>query len=262
MSSQIRIKKALHILQNTHHLSKMGLKTLSAKSAAELDKYLMSEEVGFSIDQLMELAGLSVATAVHKICPLSQGTRILIACGPGNNGGDGLVCARHLYHFGYQPTIFYPKPTRQPIFEGLQKQLVALRIPFAQDLDEVLVNADLIVDALFGFSFHPPVRKPFDEVLPKIIDSRTPVLSVDIPSSWDVEDGPPKKGELGSEFMPEYLISLTAPKPCVKYFKGKHFLGGRFLGKEVAERYGLDVPKYQGTDQIVEVEVGGPVEKL
>jgi NAD(P)H-hydrate epimerase len=39
-------------------------------------------------------------------------------------------------------------------------------------------------------------------------------------------------------------------------------LGGRFLGKEVAERYGLDVPKYQGTDQIVEVEVGGTIEKL
>ncbi len=196
----------------------MGLKTLSAKSAASLDAHLMSDEIGFSIDQLMELAGLSVASAVHKICPPSQGTRILIACGPGNNGGDGLVCARHLYHFGYQPTIYYPKPTKKPIFEGLQKQLRALRLPFAEDFEGALGNADLVVDALFGFSFHPPVRKPFDEVLPKIISSGTPVLSVDIPSSWDVEDGPPGKGELGSEFMPEYLISLTAPKPCVKYF--------------------------------------------
>jgi len=60
--------------------------------------------------------------------------------------------------------------------------------------------------------------------------------------------------------MPEGLISLTAPKPLVKWFKGRHFVGGRFLGKDVAERYGLDVPKYEGLDQVVEVSVEG--EKL
>ena len=135
---------------------------------------------------------------------------------------------------------------------------------FTEDFESELKQTDVVVDALFGFSFHPPVRKPFDEVLKAMIKAEVPVLSVDIPSSWDVDAGPPGKGELGSEFMPEFLISLTAPKPCVKFYKGRHFVGGRFLGKEVAEMFGLDVQKYQGTEQVVEVPVPGEgnVEKL
>ncbi|KIW89719.1 YjeF family domain-containing protein [Cladophialophora bantiana CBS 173.52] len=244
----------------------MALKTLAPQKAADLDKELMSEEGGFSIDQLMELAGLSVSQAVYKVHPPSQGKNILIACGPGNNGGDGLVCARHLHHYGYNPEIYYPKPTNAPIFTGLQKQLRHLHIPFLTTTEEYqssLGKADLIIDSLFGFSFKPPVRAPFDTVLKAMIESKKPVLSVDIPSSWDVAGGPPEEGQLGHDFMPDYLISLTAAKPCVKFFKGKkHFMGGRFLSKDVAAKYGLDVPDYQGIDQVAEVDVGAPVEKL
>ncbi|ETI23798.1 YjeF family domain-containing protein [Cladophialophora carrionii CBS 160.54] len=240
--------------------------TLGPQKAAELDKELMSEEGGFSIDQLMELAGLSVSQAVYKVQNPQDGKNILIACGPGNNGGDGLVCARHLHHYGYTPKIYYPKPTNATIFTGLQKQLHHLHIPFLstpEDFDAELAHADLIVDALFGFSFKPPVREPFDKVLSSIISSKVPVLAVDTPSSWDVESGPPSEEFVGHNFMPEYLISLTAAKPSVKFYKGKrHFIGGRFLSRDVAAKYGLDVPNYQGVDQIAEVEVGAPVEKL
>lgn len=51
---------------------------------------------GFSIDQLMELAGLSVASAIESKYKNEIYKNILILCGPGNNGGDGLVAARHL----------------------------------------------------------------------------------------------------------------------------------------------------------------------
>ena len=54
----------------------------------------------FSVDSLMELAGLSVAEATLKCFPPQTHKRVLIAAGPGNNGGDGLVAARHLRHFG------------------------------------------------------------------------------------------------------------------------------------------------------------------
>jgi NAD(P)H-hydrate epimerase len=57
-------------------------------------------------------------------------------------------------------------------------------------------------------------------------DTKIPVLAVDAPSSWNIETGPPDSGS-GKGFNPDALISLTAPKPLVKWFKGRHFLGGR-----------------------------------
>lgn len=241
------------------------LKTLGPKAAADLDGDLMSEAGGFSIDQLMELAGLSVSQAVYTVHPPTSGKNILIACGPGNNGGDGLVAARHLHHWGYTPTVYYPKPTSKPIYDGLQKQLRNLHITFAdpkKSFEELAKENDFVVDALFGFSFNPPVREPFDEAINVLEQTSKPVLAVDTPSSWHVEDGPQDEG-IGSKYMPEYLISLTAAKPNVGHFKGKrHFIGGRFLGEDVARKYGLNIPEYQGTDQIVEVPVNVKVEKL
>lgn len=77
--------------------------------------------LGFSIDQLMELAGLSVASSILAEYPPSKSPRILIVAGPGNNGGDGLVAARHLYHFGYKgiQVAACPRPShnaKAPIF--------------------------------------------------------------------------------------------------------------------------------------------------
>jgi NAD(P)H-hydrate repair Nnr-like enzyme with NAD(P)H-hydrate epimerase domain len=45
----------------------------------------------------MELAGLSVSQALYRLHPIQKGKRILVVCGPGNNGGDGMVAARHLF---------------------------------------------------------------------------------------------------------------------------------------------------------------------
>ncbi|KAF2797506.1 apolipo protein A-I binding protein-like protein [Melanomma pulvis-pyrius CBS 109.77] len=233
----------------------MALRTLSAKSAAALDQELMSTGA-FSIDQLMELAGLSVSQAVFKLQPLNRGKRILVACGPGNNGGDGLVAARHLFHYGYQPTVYYPKQSKNELYQRLTKQLKDLKVPFTDDFPSAVQQTDHIVDAIFGFSFSGEVREPFPKVIEALRNTQLPVLAVDAPSSWNIESGPPDSGP-GKDFMPEALISLTAPKPLVKWFKGRHFLGGRFLSPEMAEKYGLDLPEYEGLDQVVEVPVEG-----
>lgn len=78
-----------------------------------------------------------------------------------------------------------------------------------------------------GFSFSGEVREPFPAVIQALQETKLPVTSVDAPSSWDIENGPPKSG-LGSSFMPTALVSLTAPKPLVNHFTGRHFVGGRY----------------------------------
>lgn len=156
--------------------------------------------------------------------------------------------------------MYYPKPSKPDIFVGLQKQLKNLNIPFTDDFDAALPRTSLIIDSIFGFSFKGPPRDPFSAVIRALEETKIPVLAVDAPSSWDIDGGPPSEGEVGHKYMPDYLISLTAAKPLCKYFKGKkHFIGGRFLSKEVADKYDLDVPDYQGVDQIVEVPVDAEI---
>ena len=84
------------------HLAKMSsnsststtLRLLGQEEAANIDQELFND-YGFSVDQLMELAGQACAHAVCKAYPNTKGTALIVA-GPGNNGGDGLVCARYL----------------------------------------------------------------------------------------------------------------------------------------------------------------------
>ncbi|KXS10970.1 YjeF-related protein [Gonapodya prolifera JEL478] len=82
---------------------------------------------GFSIDHLMELAGLSCAQALAKTYYPSRFPRVLVktddsTCSlailvtAGTNGGDALVAARHLHHFGFKPVVYYPKPGRSTLF--------------------------------------------------------------------------------------------------------------------------------------------------
>lgn len=219
-------------------------KFLSQELSKVLDDRLMSE-FAFGIEQLMELAGLSVAETVTKeYTPCN----VLIVCGPGNNGGDGLVAARHLYHFGYMPTVVYPKSTENPLYLRLMTQCRSLDIPILPILPD-LSYFSLIIDAIFGFSFKGDIRPPFDEIIRSINQSSKPVLSVDIPSGWDVEKG----NVSGQGLNPQVLVSLSAPKPCSQFFNGKHYLGGRFIPPKLADELNFQVPDYIGPSQSVKL---------
>ncbi|CBZ56154.1 hypothetical protein NCLIV_065800 [Neospora caninum Liverpool] len=224
-----------------------NLTYLTQSQAQALDEDLMGPE-------LMELAGLSVAQAVAEAIPLSPAVtrlaRVLVVAGPGNNGGDGLVAARHLKLFGYQVHVWYPRPTAKPLFEGLMKQLKNHRVPVTFEAPPGLADFHLIVDSIFGFSFKGALRPPFDEVLQRLKASNIPILSVDIPSGWDVEKGNVR----GEGLEPQYLISLTAPKLCAKHFGKVHFVGGRFVPESMVEKYQLVLPDYPGIQGVVRID--------
>ncbi|XP_061461813.1 NAD(P)H-hydrate epimerase [Rhineura floridana] len=230
-----------------------GPKYLGQKEAQAIDQDLF-DEYKFSVDQLMELAGLSCATAIAKAYPASSFTidqpSVLVVCGPGNNGGDGLVCARHLKMFGYEPTLYYPKRPNKPLFEGLTTQCKKMDIPFLSEFPSEAALIDeiygLVVDAIFGFSFQGAVREPFGTILSILEKVTVPIASIDIPSGWDVE-----KGNVEG-LQPDMLISLTAPKKAAKHFTGRyHFLGGRFVPVAVQKKYSLHLPPYPETDCVV-----------
>ncbi|XP_075699490.1 NAD(P)H-hydrate epimerase [Rhinoderma darwinii] len=227
-----------------------GLKYLSQAEAQAVDEELFNE-YKFSVDQLMELAGLSCATAIAKAYPVSSFTStlptVLIICGPGNNGGDGLVCARHLKLFGYEPAVHYPKRPNKTLFENLTTQCQKMDIPFLAEFPqeaEVIDGAyNLVIDAIFGFSFKGAVREPFGSILNTLKRITIPIASVDIPSGWDVEKGNP------NGLQPDMLISLTAPKQSAIHFCGRyHYLGGRFVPAALQKKYNLHLPDYPDTE--------------
>ncbi|PWN93381.1 hypothetical protein FA10DRAFT_264038 [Acaromyces ingoldii] len=280
------------------------LRYITSQEAAQIDEVLMSPDGGaFSIDQLMELAGLSCAQTVHACYPPTQFPNVLVAAGPGNQGGDGLVAARHLSHFGYTVSVWYPKEGKTELFKRLKKQLQNLRVSFLEvdEFEDGLEGSDVVLDTIFGFSFKGEPREPFREPLEALknesrmeFEARRkvpPIVSVDIPSGWDVDTGNPS----GKFFTPQVLVSLTAPKKGVRAFTlsqdpstvplaagsssvssstdkgildeadavrkardlarqtGRHFLGGRFIPDDVEEKFSLALPSYPADDQIVDV---------
>ncbi|GIL52229.1 hypothetical protein Vafri_8155 [Volvox africanus] len=247
---------------------------LSQADAISVDQELMGPVLGFSVDQLMELAGLSVACALAaEYPPQLQGEgaiagahrrRVLVFAGPGNNGGDGLVAARHLHHFGYDLKVCYPKPTDKPLYNSLVKQISSLGIPLVswsdlQAAGPLTGQADVVVDALFGFSFSGQPRSPFDAIIQALLPAAQPppIVSVDIPSGWHVELGDSEAAP-GTTLQPDMLVSLTAPKLCARYFKGAHhYLGGRFVPPAVSDRFQLRLPPYPGTSMCVRIGGAG-----
>lgn len=230
------------------------IKALSSAAAGALDARLMGPTIGYTLEQLMELAGLAVAQAVARSTPTN--TPVLVLCGPGNNGGDGLVAARHLALFGHPVAYCYPVRGKNTFYTNLEHQLAAFGIQ-SLDVDalEAAVSPNtLVLDALFGFSFRPPLREPFAQLMTRVLSwqqSGTKVWAVDVPSGWDVNDGP--KG--ADPFLPQGLVSLTSPKPCTRFFKGVHFLGGRFVPPPLAAEYAIEdlAQLYQNQDQVVDI---------
>merc|ERR1712216_357764 len=120
-------------------------------------------------------------------------------------------------------------------------------------------ETDVVIDAIFGFSFKGwrggGKDAPFDEIIDFLGSesasegagggAHLPIVSVDIPSGWHVEEGPPGTGL--PAVRPEMLVSLTAPKLCARFFRGKfHYLGGRFVPPNISEKNSLNLPAYPG----------------
>ena len=143
--------------------------------------------------------------------------------------------SKDIYQVRVSPHLFTSHPPQGSIGhpQRLKAQCDNMKIQTlepsqdTQSLKSVLASSDVILDAIFGFSFKPPVRAPFDAALPLIGNSGLPIVSVDVPSGWNVDEG--KVDALALD--PDVLVSLTAPKEGVREFKGRHFLGGRFVPK-------------------------------
>lgn len=231
------------------------LRYLSKIEMAAIENELV-KDYRFGQQQLIEIWGHASALAITKAYPLSSLTKkqptVLVICGPDQNGSIGLVCARHLRIFEYEPTIFYPKRSSHSLHQDFTVQCEKMDIPFLSYLptEVQLINDayNLVIDAILGPETDlKDVKEPYSGILVTLKQVKIPIASVDLPSGWEVDEAN-KDG-----ITPEVLISLTVPKKCATSFSGKHFLAGRFLPYDMQKKYELNLPEFPGTECLIEL---------
>ena len=234
-------------------MSNSEIPFINAELSQKIDQELMGN-YEYSVDQLMEIAGLTVAKVINKEFVKGNKCKIITLCGPGNNGGDGLVASRFLKEFGNQVDILYPKRNnKNELYKRLVTQCENYEINIMEktydsieEYKQLFDKYDFIVDALFGFSFKGEIRQPFKTIIDAMKEYENKIISIDIPSGFDINNG-----NIFNTFIPKVLISLTLPKLCSKSFKGEHFLGGRFVPKKLFEHFNLDWKKiYENTNEL------------
>jgi len=144
------------------------------------------EERGVPALDLMETAGRSVAEAVAGISP---GGPVRVVCGKGNNGGDGLVAARHLAETGYEVEAFLLWPAGELSADTAANLQRFGAEQAGDDLAARLADSGVVVDAIFGTGFSGAPREPAAKAIDAINRCGAPVVSCDIASGVDASTG-------------------------------------------------------------------------
>lgn len=161
----------------------MGYELLEPQEMGQADKYAV--QMGIASTSLMERAGVAVADVVARR-PLT--TRVLVLCGPGNNGGDGFVAARILVQRGFRVRLALLGDVEK-LTGDAAVMARAWKGPVEEPAALDLAACDLIVDALFGAGLARDLEGAARALVERMAASERPVIAVDLPSGLDGATG-------------------------------------------------------------------------
>ncbi len=187
-------------------------------------------EVGIPTIVLMEHAGRAVAWVACELLRARGGGRVLVVCGKGNNGGDGLCAARHLQNAGI-PVRVLLLARDQDLSQDAASNLRAARAA-GIEVDNVVGPADtalraamggyqLLIDAIFGTGFRGPAVGIAARAIEAINESQIPVLSVDVPSGLEADTGRVE----GLCVRASVTVTMGFPKLGMVVYPGAEFCG-------------------------------------
>ncbi len=205
------------------------MKTVTPSQMREIDRKTI-DDLGISSLVLMESAGLGLVDEIE--CRSEGGRlRVTVICGPGNNGGDGMVAARHLDDRGHEVVTFLA--AARSAFSGDAK--VQLRTLTRLEMDVTVLSSpssyerafrragdsDVIIDALFGTGLGRVVEGQWAQCVRIINSCPGLVISADIPSGLDARTGHP----LGECVTADVTVTFGLPKTGLVIFPGAQFAG-------------------------------------
>ncbi len=228
------------------------MKIVTAAEMREIDR-VTSERYGVPSLTLMENAGTAVAEFALGRYP--QAERITVVCGKGNNGGDGFVAARKLREAGRTVKVVLladPAELKGDAAEMFQRMgMPPWIVNSAESLNsgdtKRAWEADLLLDAILGTGFHPPVSGLYSDAIRVLNSTGLPVIAVDIPSGADADsptlsakDGATRVGQPETLVVrADAVVTFTAPRPA-------HVFGNLTAGPTVCSPIGSPEEAIQG----------------
>jgi len=194
----------------------MEILTAAQMSAIDRD----SNERGVPVRVLMENAGEAVAWFCRERYP---GLSVVVLCGKGNNGGDGAVAARLLAEIQTPVKVVLLgslEEAKGDAASALERAKATEGIEFVEAKDEAalreaLGDGDLIVDAVVGTGFKPPLRGLAAVARDLIATINRPVIAVDLPSGWDADSTTQTSADengVAQAFRADAVVTFVAPK--------------------------------------------------
>jgi hydroxyethylthiazole kinase-like uncharacterized protein yjeF len=233
------------------------MKVVRADQMREIDRETQ-EEYGLSAAVLMERAALAVRDEIAAIFEEITGLRVIIACGKGNNGGDGLALARLLAETGAVVTValcFAEKEYRGLAGENLalaRKYGIVLR-SWCELQESDLSQADLIVDALLGTGSKGAPEGAIAEAVAGINAAGIPVLAVDIPTGIEVDSGRVS----GSAIQADWTVTFGLPKPGLLSYPA-----AECAGEVIVTEIGFPRPLLEAKEFMIECLTGPEVQAM
>ena len=212
-----------------------------------------SEEAGVSRDTLMENAGLAVARSVrHHFGPLT-GVPILVLAGSGNNGGDGLVAARHLDRWGARVNVYICRDRRSPDLKLDVVREQGIAVTSASDdadlssLRNSLSSAHVVLDSILGTGRSRPIEGTVKDILQDLREvqsshRRLKIIALDVPTGLNADTGEVDPSTPHADLT----ISFGYPKRGHYAYPGTEYLG-------VLEVANIGLPS--GLDDDVDLEL-------
>ncbi len=200
-------------------------KIFSAKQIKEWDQFTINNEPISSLD-LMERASLTFVKWFEG--KFKQNTKVLIFCGPGNNGGDGLAIARLLLRRFFEPEVFMvlpqakSSPDAQANLDKLPRDIkVHKGIPSSLDCDKETI----IIDAIFGSGLSREIEGELSDFVLQLNQLSGTRISVDIPSGLFAD-----KPSTGTIFKADYTFTFQAPKLAFLLSENAEHIGQFIIG--------------------------------
>jgi NAD(P)H-hydrate epimerase len=186
---------------------------------------------------LMENAGSGCAEIVLAQLEKPAGSKVCVFCGPGNNGGDGFVIARHLKNAGVDVAIALCGPASKIKDDAEVNYKIVLNMKIAveefdtasanieKEIETFAGNSDLIVDAIFGTGLTGVLRYDFVRLINAINSLNKPIVAVDIPSGLDCDTGE----SLGAAIKAVSTVTFAAAKKGFLNPRSAQFIGQVYI---------------------------------